>query len=176
MSLSSFLSSIVGVVHADAPEEKPQEGEPQEAEAAEAEEEEEPEDIHPQLREECQESAKCKPLTQHFLHCQEKVQAGEGYKGEDCVEEMCTCSSFFCCATCLLTGIISPSHTTCFFPSPYDALLRQLRCTKTLQQVAMNTLLVDIVLHLGYGVNALYLDFVNDKVFFRLMRRDRAEW
>lgn len=44
--------------------------------------------IHPQLREECQESAKCKPLTQHFLHCQEKVQAGEGFPHEDCVEEM----------------------------------------------------------------------------------------
>ncbi|ETW80143.1 hypothetical protein HETIRDRAFT_410575 [Heterobasidion irregulare TC 32-1] len=90
MSLSSFFSSFIGIAHADAPEAKPesqQEGEEQKVEEAEAEEEE-PEDIHPHLREECQESAKCKPLTQHFLHCQEKVQAGEGFPHEDCVEEI----------------------------------------------------------------------------------------
>ena len=27
-------------------------------------------------------------FTKHFQHCQEKVEAGEGFKGEDCVEEM----------------------------------------------------------------------------------------
>ncbi|KAJ6461860.1 hypothetical protein C8R47DRAFT_993399, partial [Mycena vitilis] len=26
----------------------------------------------------------------HFHKCQEKVQAGEGFKGEECIEEMCT--------------------------------------------------------------------------------------
>ncbi|KAI0040099.1 hypothetical protein FA95DRAFT_1612055 [Auriscalpium vulgare] len=91
MSLSSFFSSFVGVVHADAPEEKSEpeaKEEPQEEEAKEEEEEEEPEDIHPVLREEAQESAKCKPLTHHFLQCQERVQSGQGFKHEDCVEEI----------------------------------------------------------------------------------------
>ncbi|EGO20321.1 subunit 6 of the ubiquinol cytochrome-c reductase complex, QCR6 [Serpula lacrymans var. lacrymans S7.9] len=97
MSLSSFFSSFLPVVHADAPEENQIKGEQEqkeeepteEAEAAEEpEEEEEPEDIHPAIREECQETAKCAPLTKHFQHCQEKVSAGEGYKGEDCVEEL----------------------------------------------------------------------------------------
>ncbi|TFY60644.1 hypothetical protein EVG20_g7346 [Dentipellis fragilis] len=92
MSLSSIFSAVFGGdIHADAPEEKPEETpaeQPEEKEEEEEEEEEEPEDIHPALREECQESAKCKPLAEHFLHCQEKVQAGEGFKGEDCVEEL----------------------------------------------------------------------------------------
>ncbi|KAI0054634.1 Non-heme 11 kDa protein of cytochrome bc1 complex [Artomyces pyxidatus] len=92
MSLSSFFSSFIGVIHADAPEEKaPEESkeEPEEeAKEEEEEEEEEPEDIHPTLREEAQESAKCKALTSHFMHCQEKVQSGQGFKHEDCVEEM----------------------------------------------------------------------------------------
>ena len=42
----------------------------------------------PALREECQSTSKCAPLAKHFAHCQEKVEGGEGYKGEDCVEEM----------------------------------------------------------------------------------------
>lgn len=73
--------------------------------AAEEEEEEEPEDVRvnlkfvpsndqrscqvmPAIREECAQSSKCAPLTKHFEHCQEKVQAGEGFKHEDCVEEL----------------------------------------------------------------------------------------
>ena len=44
-----------------------------------------------QLREECQESGACAKYTKHFAHCQEKVEAGEGFKGEDCVEEMFQC-------------------------------------------------------------------------------------
>ena len=44
--------------------------------------------IHPQLREEAQESSKCKAAAHHFFHCQEKVQSGKGFKHEDCVEEM----------------------------------------------------------------------------------------
>jgi hypothetical protein len=42
----------------------------------------------PIFREQCQNSAKCAPLKHHFEHCQEKVQGGQGSKGEDCVEEM----------------------------------------------------------------------------------------
>lgn len=41
-----------------------------------------------EMREECKESAACAKYTKHFAHCQEKVEAGEGFKGEDCVEEM----------------------------------------------------------------------------------------
>ncbi|TBU24919.1 ubiquinol-cytochrome C reductase hinge domain-containing protein [Dichomitus squalens] len=93
MSLSSLFSAIFPTVHADAPEEKaekPPQEESQEEPAKEPqeEEEEEPEDILPALQEECTESAKCAPLAQHFAHCEEKVHAGEGYKGEDCVEEL----------------------------------------------------------------------------------------
>ncbi|KIJ08155.1 hypothetical protein PAXINDRAFT_164508 [Paxillus involutus ATCC 200175] len=91
MSLSSFLSSFLTVVHAEAPEttESVAAEEPAaEEEAEQAEEEaEEPEDLHPIIRDECKNSAKCATLTRHFEHCQEKVSAGEGYKGEDCVEE-----------------------------------------------------------------------------------------
>lgn len=115
----SFFSSLLGNIHADAPQEQEQppasaeaaaEAEAEEAEAKAEAEEEEPEDvrffnsllatllvsepgflnpqIHPKLREEAQESSKCKASTQHFLHCQEKVQSGKGFKHEDCVEEM----------------------------------------------------------------------------------------
>ncbi|KIJ61694.1 hypothetical protein HYDPIDRAFT_158923 [Hydnomerulius pinastri MD-312] len=99
MSLSSYFSSFLNVLHADAPEEQeeknesvqqeeePLEPEPAEPEQAE-EEEEEPEDLHPVIRDECKNSSKCAPLARHFEHCQEKVSAGEGYKGEDCVEEL----------------------------------------------------------------------------------------
>ena len=41
-----------------------------------------------ELREECKQSAGCVKFTHHFEHCQEKVEAGEGFKGEDCVEEL----------------------------------------------------------------------------------------
>jgi len=90
MGISSFFSSLAGTLHADSPEEaKISEAKPQEeVVAVEAEEDEEPEDIHPQLREEAQESPKCKAAAQHFFHCQEKVQSGKGFKHEDCVEEM----------------------------------------------------------------------------------------
>ncbi|KAI9573470.1 Non-heme 11 kDa protein of cytochrome bc1 complex [Boletus coccyginus] len=89
MSLSSFFSSFLNVVHADAEEkeEVPESTQVEEVEQAE-EEEEEPEDLHPVIRDECKGSTKCAPLTRHFEHCQEKVLAGEGYKGEDCVEEL----------------------------------------------------------------------------------------
>lgn len=44
--------------------------------------------LHPQIREECQNGPQCAPFTKHYLHCQEKVNNGEGFKGEDCVEEL----------------------------------------------------------------------------------------
>ena len=110
MSLSSFFSSFLPTVHADAPEEKPAEEETptEEPAAEEEEEEEEPEDvcnnlllsvkvvieecclqILPALKDECAESSKCAAATKHFQHCQEKVNAGEGFHGENCIEELC---------------------------------------------------------------------------------------
>lgn len=38
---------------------------------------------------ECADSKDCANLKHHFEHCQEKVNAGKGHKGEDCVEELC---------------------------------------------------------------------------------------
>ncbi|KAG5641210.1 hypothetical protein DXG03_005758 [Asterophora parasitica] len=85
-SIASFFSSFLPVVHADSEEEQPEQ---QETEAKqEEEEEEEPEDLHPGIREEVKQSAKVIQLTKHFEHCQEKVQSGQGFKGEDCVEEL----------------------------------------------------------------------------------------
>ncbi|KAG6862112.1 hypothetical protein C0995_005924 [Termitomyces sp. Mi166 len=84
-SISSFFSSLFPVIQCE-PEEP--EKEPKAEAEAEAEEEEEPEDLHPQIREEAQRSAKCAKLTKHFEHCQEKVSSGQGFKGEDCVEEL----------------------------------------------------------------------------------------
>ncbi|KAF8325695.1 Non-heme 11 kDa protein of cytochrome bc1 complex [Amanita rubescens] len=98
-SITSFFSSFLPTVYADTQEpsegtvskvEEEQESAVEESKAEEAaseEEEEEPEDPHPAIREECKESAKCAALTKHFEHCQEKVQAGKGFHGEDCVEE-----------------------------------------------------------------------------------------
>ncbi|KAG0706278.1 Non-heme 11 kDa protein of cytochrome bc1 complex [Suillus ampliporus] len=97
MSVSSFFSSFFNTVHGDAPEEKQPETEHKEEEVAEVEEsskeseeveEVEAEDVHPIILEECKNSAACASLTRHFEHCQEKVQAGQGFKGEDCVEEL----------------------------------------------------------------------------------------
>jgi len=105
--IASFLSSFT--IHADAPpskepvekdsvvvenseaEEADSESEVEKADSEvekAAEEEEEPEDPQPMLREECKASAKCSALTKHFEHCQERVHSGQGFKGEDCVEEL----------------------------------------------------------------------------------------
>ncbi|KAJ8079571.1 ubiquinol--cytochrome-c reductase subunit 6 [Marasmius tenuissimus] len=103
--LSSFFSSVFSTIHNDS-EEKPeteakteteeaQEEEP-EAAAEEEEEEEEPEDTHPAIKEDCTNSGKCAQLAKHFEHCNEKVQNGEGFKGEDCVEELCMCYVHLC--------------------------------------------------------------------------------
>ncbi|KAJ3522879.1 hypothetical protein NMY22_g11694 [Coprinellus aureogranulatus] len=85
-SIVSYLSSFVSTIHNDSEEEKPEQPEAEEQQQEE-EEEEEPEDIHPVIREECKEK-KCAQLAKHFEHCQEKVQSGQGFKGEDCVEEL----------------------------------------------------------------------------------------
>ncbi|KAJ3481270.1 hypothetical protein NLI96_g7775 [Meripilus lineatus] len=86
MSLSSLFSSFTSVIYADAPAEKPEE---EVEEAQEEEEEEEPEDVLPALQEECKQSAKCAAATAHFAHCEEKVNSGQGFPHEDCVEEFC---------------------------------------------------------------------------------------
>ncbi|KAF9074558.1 hypothetical protein BDP27DRAFT_1213750 [Rhodocollybia butyracea] len=103
-SIASFFSSFLPTIQADAAaEEKPTDETNSKAEEANTEEsseeesskeapaeeeEEEPEDEHPVIREECKNSSKCASLAKHFDHCQEKVHAGEGFKGEDCVEEI----------------------------------------------------------------------------------------
>ncbi|KAJ7470862.1 hypothetical protein FB451DRAFT_1231804 [Mycena latifolia] len=87
--ISSFLSSFFPITHADAVEEKPADTQLPEDAAAEEPKEEEPEDEHPAIRPACEEREDCAPLKHHFEKCQAKVQAGEGFKGEDCVEEMC---------------------------------------------------------------------------------------
>lgn len=97
MSVTSFFSSFLNTVHGDAPEEKQPDDKTIEEEVVEAgepskeseeEEEVEAEDVHPIIMEECKNSAACASLTRHFEHCQEKVQSGQGFKGEDCVEEL----------------------------------------------------------------------------------------
>ncbi|KAJ7107799.1 ubiquinol-cytochrome C reductase hinge domain-containing protein [Mycena epipterygia] len=98
--IGSFFSSLFPTTHADAEEEKPaandapsedaSEEAPSEDDAPkeEAEEEEEPEDAHPAIRAECEARPECAPMKHHFEKCQEKVQAGQGFKGEECVEEL----------------------------------------------------------------------------------------
>ncbi|CAK5281905.1 unnamed protein product [Mycena citricolor] len=87
--IGSFITSLFTPTHADS-EEKPEAAAPAEEAKEEAEEEEEePEDAHPAIREACMSRPECAPAKHHFEKCQEKVQAGEGFKGEDCVEEMC---------------------------------------------------------------------------------------
>ncbi|KAF9031590.1 hypothetical protein BJ165DRAFT_1518661 [Panaeolus papilionaceus] len=84
-SIAAFFSSFTSTVYADSKEEPTEVEEKVEPEAEE--EEEEPEDLQPAIRDECKESAKCAAAAKHFEHCQEKVQSGQGFKGEDCVEE-----------------------------------------------------------------------------------------
>ncbi|KAF4611529.1 hypothetical protein D9613_003609 [Agrocybe pediades] len=96
-SIAAFFSSFISTTHADSEEAAPADAkvEVEEQPAAEEEEEEEPEDLQPVIREECKASAKCAALTKHFEHCQEKVQSGQGFKGEDCVEELCAYKLFY---------------------------------------------------------------------------------
>ncbi|KAJ7237025.1 hypothetical protein B0H12DRAFT_1026541 [Mycena haematopus] len=115
--IGSFLSSFFPTTHADSAEEKPASDTEQPAEDAsaeeppkeekedEAEEEEEPEDEHPKIRAECESSPACAPLKHHFEKCQEKVQAGQGYKGEDCVDEIMMHCSEACAAPKLFSKL-----------------------------------------------------------------------
>ncbi|KAG2143914.1 Non-heme 11 kDa protein of cytochrome bc1 complex [Suillus cothurnatus] len=115
MSVTSFFSSFLNTVHGDAPEEKQPESETTEEEVAEAEEpskeseeeEVEAEDDHPIILEECKKSAACASLTRHFEHCQEKVQSGQGFKGEDCVEELVIYSMMHCADACAAPKLFS---------------------------------------------------------------------
>ncbi|CUA70569.1 hypothetical protein RSOLAG22IIIB_08984 [Rhizoctonia solani] len=102
----TFWSSLFPTAHAE--EENPPK---EEEKAQEEEEEDEPEDVLPGLQEECKQTAACSGFDKHFVHCTEKVTAGQGFKGEDCVEELC-----------------DPSH----------ALRRQLRRSKTIQQTPLD--------------------------------------
>ncbi|KAG2034208.1 ubiquinol-cytochrome C reductase hinge protein-domain-containing protein [Suillus americanus] len=116
MSVTSFFSSFFNTVHGDAPEEKHPENEIKEEAVAEAgepskgseeEEEVEVEDIHPIIMEECKNSAACASLTRHFEHCQEKVQSGQGFKGEDCVEELYIVHMMHCADACAAPKLFS---------------------------------------------------------------------
>ncbi|KAJ7307643.1 hypothetical protein DFH08DRAFT_792858 [Mycena albidolilacea] len=90
--LDSFLSSFFPTTHADSEQASANEEAPEEA-PKEAEAEDEPEDAHPKIRTDFEASPACAPLKHHFEKCQEKVNAGEGFKGEDCVYEMCSSTS-----------------------------------------------------------------------------------
>ncbi|KAJ7132718.1 Non-heme 11 kDa protein of cytochrome bc1 complex [Mycena filopes] len=105
--LSSFLSSFFPTTHADSDDSKKEDDKNDSASAEEGgegeakeegeggaaeEEEEEPEDAAPGIRDTCAARAECAPMKHHFEKCQEKVEAGKGFKGEECVEELCTSS------------------------------------------------------------------------------------
>ncbi|KAJ7717761.1 Non-heme 11 kDa protein of cytochrome bc1 complex [Mycena olivaceomarginata] len=88
--LGSFLSSFFPTTHTDSKEEEQKPAANEEAPKKAEAEEEEPEDgrEHPKIRTDCEVSPACAPLEHRFEKCQEKVNAGEGYKGEDCVDGM----------------------------------------------------------------------------------------
>ncbi|TCD60085.1 hypothetical protein EIP91_010770 [Steccherinum ochraceum] len=142
MSLAAFFSSFVSTVYNDAPAdehkeadkaEEPEQPEAEEPAAAEEEEEVEPEDIMPEIVEECKQSKACATATKHFVHCEEKVNAGKGYEHEDCVEEFC--ASFP--AACLLTT--DRTIRGCIYAfRPHDALRQRLCRTKTVLQAQID--------------------------------------
>ncbi|KAK1922471.1 ubiquinol-cytochrome C reductase hinge domain-containing protein [Papiliotrema laurentii] len=89
--VSSLASWFLPTAHAEEETEEKEEESTEEAEEPaaeeEEEEEEEPEDIAPAIREECEKN-ECSEPAKHFKHCAEKVEAGKGWHGEDCVEEL----------------------------------------------------------------------------------------
>ncbi|EIW66874.1 ubiquinol-cytochrome c reductase subunit 6 [Tremella mesenterica] len=95
--LTSIASFFLPTAHAESPakvddkehdgEEKEEADEADGGQEEEEEEEEEPEDPAPAIRADCQDS-ECAAPAKHFMHCQEKVEAGKGWHGEDCVEEL----------------------------------------------------------------------------------------
>ncbi|KAJ7046280.1 hypothetical protein C8F04DRAFT_1323174 [Mycena alexandri] len=132
--LGSFISSFFPTTHADSDDSKsddsskdesaPEVGDDAEAKddgegeggAAEEEEEEEPEDAAPGIRDACAARAECAPMKHHFEKCQEKIEAGKGFKGEECVEELLRF------ALILVTGglplIRAPASCTAPKPAP----------------------------------------------------------
>ncbi|ORX39041.1 ubiquinol-cytochrome C reductase hinge domain-containing protein [Kockovaella imperatae] len=72
---SSFMSFVLPTAHAEA-DDGDKDGK-----------DDEPEDIAPAIREGC-EANECAKYAHHFQACQEKVEAGKGWQGEDCVDEM----------------------------------------------------------------------------------------
>ncbi|PWN23536.1 Non-heme 11 kDa protein of cytochrome bc1 complex [Microstroma glucosiphilum] len=114
-SVTSFFSSMLPALHADdegeseegeaseggeeseggegesgGDEESSEGGEGEEEESGgddEEEEEEEEEDLMPGIYEECEKSKQCAPAKHHFDECTNRVNEGNGFKGEDCMEE-----------------------------------------------------------------------------------------
>ncbi|KAL1406052.1 Cytochrome b-c1 complex subunit 6, mitochondrial [Vanrija albida] len=97
---STFTSFFLPTAHAEEPSPEAAEEVPAEEPEAEAEEEaaeepaeeeededEDPEDQAPAVREDC-EANECKDAAKHFKHCADKIEAGKGWHGEDCVEEL----------------------------------------------------------------------------------------
>ncbi|KAJ7688850.1 hypothetical protein B0H17DRAFT_1331996 [Mycena rosella] len=102
--IGSFLSSFLPTIHAESPEKPATETEGPAEDASAEEPKEEPEDVrllflaffifaslepHPEIRAECEVRAD----EAHSEKCQVKVQAGQGFKGEDCVERRCSSAS-----------------------------------------------------------------------------------
>ncbi|EXX74081.1 Non-heme 11 kDa protein of cytochrome bc1 complex [Rhizophagus irregularis] len=75
-STTTKETSIIPIVHAEAPVEEPENTE---------ETPEEPEDPKPKIVEECGETSACKPLKHHLEECTRRVE--ESGTGENCAEE-----------------------------------------------------------------------------------------
>ncbi|KAK0471247.1 hypothetical protein IW261DRAFT_1425369 [Armillaria novae-zelandiae] len=127
MSISSFFSSFLPTVHCDS-EDKPEETSTpaEEAQQEEEEEEEEPEDVRSPYflggRVVNAQSADppCHPRRMQGI-IQEKVSNGDGFKGEECVEELCKYP--FAAGLVYADQRVRPPTY-----SPYDALRR---CTSS---------------------------------------------
>lgn len=110
-SIAETVSSFFPTVHADEGEDEAEGdegseegGEEEGGEEEEEEEEDEPEDPMPGIQEgerevmdmcatnicmeDCENSRECSSAKHHFLECQERVEAGNGFKDENCVEEL----------------------------------------------------------------------------------------
>ncbi|KAJ7729184.1 hypothetical protein B0H16DRAFT_1893951 [Mycena metata] len=142
--LGSFLSSFFPSTHADSDsddsksddssknESAPEAGDDAEAKddgegggegGAAEEEEEEPEDAAPGIRDACAARAECAPMKHHFEKCQEKIEAGKGFKGEECVEELCVVVSLFPTFCRLIIAVLtSDIRRRCTSGRPTSAL------------------------------------------------------
>ncbi|PWN53657.1 Non-heme 11 kDa protein of cytochrome bc1 complex [Violaceomyces palustris] len=88
-NVTSFVTSLFPVAHAEEEKEESEEQEGAETEGADEEEEDEEEEDEPApaIYEECENSKKCAPAKHHFDECQARVEAGKGFEGENCIEE-----------------------------------------------------------------------------------------